>query len=201
MEQQLRNLFTEKPFSAEGLNVQGYSIIEIGKGKVKKGKIFEGSEIQVDAGHLLEVLEKDGKVYGYTKKGVLKALYVLKAEKHDYSCEEVYFASDVEGEPVTGLMDQQVVFLMAQRASYYKDGSAVFHGQKVPKLVQKAGAYSWYWAAVFGILYSVAFTSVLKNPGGIAVGMMLGVAMGNCFRSTKYEYEQEKQSAFKEEIV
>ncbi len=57
--------------------------------------------------------------------------------------------------------------------------------------MQKAGAYSWYWAVVFGILYSVAFTSVLKNPAGIAVGMMLGVAMGNCFRSTKYEYEQE----------
>ncbi|MBP5185494.1 MAG: hypothetical protein J6040_00385, partial [Clostridiales bacterium] len=77
MEQQLRNLFIDnKPFSVEGLNVQGYSIIDISKRQVKKGKLLSTADFQVDADHLLEVLQNSGKVYGYTRKGVLKALYV-----------------------------------------------------------------------------------------------------------------------------
>ena len=57
MEQQLRNLFIDnKPFSVEGLNVQGYSIIDISKRQVKKGKLLPTADFQVDADHLLEVL-------------------------------------------------------------------------------------------------------------------------------------------------
>lgn len=195
MEQQLRNLFIDnKPFSVEGLNVQGYSIIDISKRQVKKGKLLSTVDFQADADHLLEVLQNSGKVYGYTRKGILKALYVVTADGHQYSCDEIYCSSDLSGEPVTDLMDQQVVFLMAQRASYYKDGKAFFRGNKVPKLTSKTGPYNWYWAIVFAILYGVVFSTTLKSPIGIFAGIMMGLAMGSCFRSTSYEYEKEESS-------
>ena len=91
-------------------------------------------------------------------------------------------------------MDQQVVFLMAQRASYYKDGKASFRGTKAPKLISKTGPYNWYWAIVFAILYSVVFLTTLKNPMGVFAGIMMGLAMGSCFRSASYEYEKEESS-------
>ena len=68
MEQKVRNLFIDTPFSTEGLNVQGFSIIEVSKGKVKKGKFLATADFTVDAEHLLKVLENSGKVYGYTRK-------------------------------------------------------------------------------------------------------------------------------------
>ena len=193
MEQKVRNLFIDTPFSTEGLNVQGFSIIEVSKGKVKKGKLLATSDFTVDAEHILKVLENSGKVYGYTRKGALKALYVVTADGHLYSCDEVYFSSEIEGEPVTDLMNQQVVFLMAQRASYHQDGSAVFQGAKVPKLTSKQGPYSWYWAITFAILYGTTFTITLKSPAGIFVGFMMGLAMGFCFRSSKYEYVKDPE--------
>lgn len=193
MEQKVRNLFIDTPFSTEGLNVQGFSIIEVSKGKVKKGKLLATSDFTVDAEHILKVLENSGKVYGYTRKGALKALYVVTADGHLYSCDEVYFSSEIEGEPVTDLMNQQVVFLMAQRASYHQDGSAVFQGTKVPKLTSKQGPYSWYWAITFAILYGTTFTITLKSPAGIFVGFMMGLAMGFCFRSSKYEYVKDPE--------
>lgn len=193
MEQKVRNLFIDTPFSTEGLNVQGFSIIEVSKGKVKKGKLLATADFTVDAEHLLKVLENSGKVYGYTRKGALKALYVVTADGHLYSCDEVYYSSEIEGEPVTDLMNQQVVFLMAQRASYHQDGSAVFQGTKVPKLTSKQGPYSWYWAITFAILYGTTFTITLKSPAGIFVGFMMGLAMGFCFRSSKYEYVKDPE--------
>lgn len=199
--EKLRNLFIDNPFSAEGLNVQGFSIIDLSKGKVKKGKIFSGADFKVDADHLLKVLENRGKVYGYTRKGALEALYVVTADGHLYSCDEVYYSSEIAEEPVTELMDQQVVFLMAQRASWHKDGSAVFQGTKVPKLTAKMGPYSWYWAVTFAIIYSVSFATTLRSPAGIMVGIMLGISMGFCFRSTKYEYVKEEASEGAEEGV
>lgn len=189
MEQQLRNLFINKPFSAEGLNVQGYSIIDISKGKVRKGKIFSNTDFVIDSDHLLKVLENKGKVYGYTKKGHLKALYVVERDGHALTCDEVYFSSELNGEPVTDLMNQQVVFLMAQNASYYKDGKAVFQGTDVPKLTVKTGPYSWLTAISFALLYSVVFCTTLHTYLGIFSGIMMGLAMGSCFRSHKYEYE------------
>ena len=193
MEQKVRNLFIDTPFSTEGLNVQGFSIIEVSKGKVKKGKLLSTADFSVDAEHILKALENSGKVYGYTRKGALKALYVVTADGHRYSCDEVYFSSEIEGEPVTDLMNQQVVFLMAQRASYHQDGSAVFQGTKVPKLTSKQGPYSWYWAITFAILYGTTFTITLKSPAGIFVGFMMGLAMGFCFRSSKYEYVKDPE--------
>ena len=193
MEQKVRNLFIDTPFSTEGLNVQGFSIIEVSKGKVKKGKLLSTADFSVDAEHLLKVLENSGKVYGYTRKGALKALYVVTADGHLYSSDEVYYSSEIEGEPVTDLMNQQVVFLMAQRASYHQDGSAVFQGTKVPKLTSKQGPYSWYWAITFAILYGTTFTITLKSPAGIFVGFMMGLAMGFCFRSSKYEYVKDPE--------
>ena len=193
MEQKVRNLFIDTPFSTEGLNVQGFSIIEVSKGKVKKGKLLSTADFSVDAEHILKALENSGKVYGYTRKGALKALYVVTADGHLYSCDEVYFSSEIEGEPVTDLMNQQVVFLMAQRASYHQDGSAVFQGTKVPKLTSKQGPYSWYWAITFAILYGTTFTITLKSPAGIFVGFMMGLAMGFCFRSSKYEYVKDPE--------
>ncbi len=193
MEQKVRNLFIDTPFSTEGLNVQGFSIIEVSKGKVKKGKLLSTADFSVDAEHILKVLENSGKVYGYTRKGALKALYVVTADGHLYSCDEVYYSSEIEGEPVTDLMNQQVVFLMAQRASYHQDGSAVFQGTKVPKLTSKQGPYSWYWAISFAILYGTTFTITLKSPAGIFVGFMMGLAMGFCFRSSKYEYVKDPE--------
>jgi hypothetical protein len=190
MEQQLRNLFIDKPFSAEGLNIQGFSIIDIGKGKVKKGKIFSNTDFVVDSDRLLKVLENKGKVYGYTKKGQLKALYVVTRDGHSLTCDEVYFSSDLNGEPVKNLMDQQVVFLMAQNASYYKDGKAVFQGNVVPKLTTKTGPYNWYMAISFALLYSFVFCTTLHSYLGIFSGIMMGLAMGSCFRSHKYEYEK-----------
>ena len=193
MEQKVRNLFIDTPFSTEGLNVQGFSIIEVSKGKVKKGKFLATADFTVDAEKLLKVLENSGKVYGYTRKGALKALYVVTADGHLYSSDEVYYSSEIEGEPVTDLMNQQVVFLMAQRASYHQDGSAVFQGAKVPKLTSKQGPYSWYWAITFAILYGTTFTITLKSPAGIFVGFMMGLAMGFCFRSSKYEYVKDPE--------
>ena len=49
MEQKVRNLFIDTPFSTEGLNVQGFSIIEVSKGKVKKGKLLSTADFSVDA--------------------------------------------------------------------------------------------------------------------------------------------------------
>lgn len=198
MEQKVRNLFIDTPFSTEGLNVQGFSIIEVGKGKLKKRKLLSTADFTVDAEKLLKVLENSGKVYGYTRKGALKALYVVTADGHRYSCDEVYFSSEIEGEPVTDLMNQQVVFLMAQRASYHQDGSAVFQGAKVPKLTTKQGPYNWYWAVTFGLLYGVVFCTSLKSPAGIFVGFMFGLAMGFCFRSNKYEYVKDPEDGEKE---
>ncbi|HBZ78009.1 MAG TPA: hypothetical protein DEO39_04815 [Clostridiales bacterium] len=198
MEQKVRNLFIDTPFSTEGLNVQGFSIIEVSKGKLKKGKLLSTADFTVDAEKLLKVLENSGKVYGYTRKGALKALYVVTADGHRYSCDEVYFSSEIEGEPVTDLMNQQVVFLMAQRASYHKDGSAIFQGTKVPKLTTKQGTYNWYWAVTFALLYGVVFCTTLKSPAGIFAGAMMGLAMGFCFRSNKYEYVKDPEDGEKE---
>ena len=180
------------PFTAEGLNVQGYSIIDISKRRVKNGKLFANMDFVVDVNHLAEVLENKGKLYGYTRKGVLKALYVVNRSGHTLSCDEVYFSPDLNGLPVTNLMDQQVIFLMAQNASYHADGSAVFQGTVIPKLTIETGAYNWYMALCFALLYSVVFMETLSSPAGIFAGIAMGAAMGFCFRSSKYKYVLDK---------
>ena len=191
MTQTLRNLFIEKPFRAESLNIQGYSIVEISKRKIQKGKIFSNMDFVVDANHLLEVLENKGKIYGYTKKGTLRALYVVTREEHRFSCDEVFYSPEINGEPVTNLMDQQVVFLMAQSASYHEDGCAVFQGTVAPKLIQKTGPYNWFWAVFFAALYSFVFTNSFSDATGILMGIMMGISMGFCFRTQTYAYETE----------
>ncbi|MBO4687440.1 MAG: hypothetical protein J5636_02920 [Clostridiales bacterium] len=189
MTQTLRNIFIKKPFSAESLNIQGYSIVEISKRKLRKSKIFRNMDFVIDTNHLMDVLENKGKIYGYTKKGQLKALYVVTREGNCFTCDEVLFALDINGEPVTGLMDQQVVFLMAQNASYHKDGRAVFQGTVAPKLVQKTGPFNFFWAVFFAVIYSFVFSNSFSDFSGILIGVMMGICMGFCFRKQTYEYE------------
>lgn len=186
---QVKDLFIEgKPFKAEALNIQGYSINEAGKFTVKREKFKNSLDVKVEIGQLLNALALKGKVYTYTKKGRIKAVYIVRRNEDNFSCDEIYYAKDIENEPITNLMDQQVAFLVAQRASYSEKGTATFRKEPMPQLTQLFGKYNWGMALCFTMLMSTGFVLGSGTLVSILPGIGFGFAMGLCFRESWYQY-------------
>ena len=108
-------------------------------------------------------------------------------------------SDSIKEDPVVAKMDEQVKFLLAQKASYNTNCKAIFLGEKLPKLKQKSGGFNIAMAIVFGMLYSTVFWQVMGGPSGIGVGICLGVCMGFCFAEHSYYYEGPKEEDNKEE--
>ena len=189
MSQALEDLITDaSPFDHSYLNVQGYEIVDVSKSKAQSGKFKASAKFDFPTEHLVSAIEGKGKVFAYTKNRELKAIYIFRAEEDKYVCDECYLAPDIKDEPVTGLMECQVAFLMAERATYLKK-KVIFLGRELPKLERIEGKFNWAMACCFAALYSVVFSQSFKNVSGIAVGIPLGFCMGLCFRSAKYRFE------------
>ena len=137
----VRDLFiSSKKFKAEALNVQGYSISEVSKGKAKKQSFREKLDVDCDMDMIRNVLENKGRVYAYTRSSRVKALFVSRADGHTYSCNEIFLADDLKDDPIVNLMEAQVAFLIAQRASMYSDGKALFMDTVISEIFRKIAA-------------------------------------------------------------
>ena len=190
MTQNIRNLFiSSKAFTAEGLNVQGYSIHELTRVTAKKEAFAEKCDFPIDAALLVSVIENKGKVYFYKKNKRVKALYISRKTENCISCEEAFYSPEIENEPITDLMDQQVAFLLAQRASWSADRIAVFMGTTMPKLVSRQGKYNWTLAICYAVLMGLAFSNSPNTVAGVLMGVVFGFLMGFIFREHWYEYE------------
>ena len=186
----VRDLFiSSKKFKAEALNVQGYSISEVSKGKAKKQSFREKLDVDCDMDMIRNVLENKGRVYAYTRSSRVKALFVSRADGHTYSCNEIFLADDLKDDPIVNLMEAQVAFLIAQRASMYSDGKALFMDTVMPKLVVKSGKYNWLMALVFSVTMSLVYSRCFQKPQFIPLGFVIGMAIGLCFQEHWYEYE------------
>ena len=178
-------------FTAESLNVPGFSIIEVGKMKAKSEKFKASADFGFDPDHLVSVLENKGKVYAYTEKKRVKALYVEEKNGNELICNERYLAPELEGTDTAEKLDAQVAFLVAQRASYTKDTSAVFMEKTMPVLKQTSGKFNVAMAIVFAIIYATAFSASFPNKASaISIGICLGISMGFALASHKYYYEE-----------
>ena len=186
----MRNLFiSSKEFKAEALNVQGYEIHQVSLRKAKKEKFTAKLDVKVDMQKVLSALENKGYVYTYTKKGRIKAVYISRKEGETISCNEIYVEEGLENEPIVNLMDQQVAFLLAQRASAYKNGVAVFRGQTMPKLAVRAGKYNWAMGMLMSIMFLAAYTRGFQDWRGAGLAILMGFLMGLCFTEHFYVYE------------
>ena len=162
-------------FSSSSLEVQGYSLIEVGKGKAKSENFREMSEVSFDPEKLLDALEDRGNVYAYKKKGIVKALYIVRWSGNRYSCNECFYAPDIEDEPVKDLMDAQMAFLISHNSlNLSKDERPVFKNAM---------------GAAFAALYGVIFSQSLGNMTGYLIGIPMGISMGLCLQNKTYHYD------------
>ena len=190
MTETMRNLFiSSKEFKAEALNVQGYEIHQVSLRKAKKEKFSERLDVKVDMQKVLSALENKGYVYTYTKKGRIKAVYVSRKEGETFSCNDIYIEEAIENEPVVNLMDQQVAFLLAQRASAYKNGVAVFREQTMPKMAVRSGKYNWSMCVLMSILFLGVYTRGFQDWRGAGLAVLMGFLIGFCFTEHFYVYE------------
>ncbi|MBO4241972.1 MAG: hypothetical protein J5883_01685 [Clostridiales bacterium] len=177
-------------FTSSSLNVQGYSLVQIGKGTVKSEKFKERSEVNFDPERLLDALQNKGKVYAYKKKGIVKSLYVVRRTENRYSCNEIFYAPDIMDEPVKDLMDAQVAFLISHNSlSLSKDARAIFKNSVLPELKTKKKGFNWMMFFMFSALYGVMFSQAVGSPAGYIIGIMMGISMGLCLQDTTYHYD------------
>ena len=177
-----------KLFRAEELNVQGYSISEMRKKAVTGESLKDKADFDIDQQYLADIIDNKGKVYAYyDKQKKVVAIYPCPRKGDEISCDRRSVSSTLE-EDIIAKFDDQIRFLVAQRASYDTKYKASFLGEDLPKLNQKSEGYNWGMAIVFAMLYSTVFCSAMKGPAGIGVGICLGFCMGLCFTSHKYYY-------------
>ncbi|MBO4579812.1 MAG: hypothetical protein J5715_06640 [Clostridiales bacterium] len=190
-----------KEFKAEELNVEGYPIIEVGKGKAQSEKFKAQTDFDFDPASLVDALNSKGHVYAYLdKEKKVKAIYItVRKDGEDFSCEERLLSDSIADDPVVGKMDEQVKFLVAQRATYYSKGRGYFLGEELPHLKQKSEGFNFSMAIVFALLYSVVFWQVFHGPTGIGIGICFGICMGLCFAKHSYLYEGPKEEDTKTE--
>lgn len=186
----VRDLFiSSKKFKAEALNVQGYSIVQVTKSKAKKQSFRDKLDVVCDMDEVVKALENKGYVYAYTRSSRVKALFISRKDGHTFSCNEAFIAEEIKDEPVVNLMEAQVAFLLAQRASGYSDGKAIFMDTEMPKLVVKSGKFNWPIALTFSITMSLIYSTCFQKPQFIPLGVALGMSIGLCFQEHWYEYE------------
>ena len=179
-----------KHFSAEELNVEGYPIIEVGKRKAQSEKFKARADFDFDPSRLVEALNKKGHVYAYLdKEKKVKAIYITSKSGEDFSCEERLVSPSIAEDPVLEKMDEQVRFLVAERATYYTKGRSFFLGKALPVLKKKSEGINWGMAVVFAILYSTCFWQPMHGAGAVPFGICMGFCMGLCFAKHSYYYE------------
>ena len=177
-----------KQFTAEELNVPGYSIKEV-RTKLATSEAFkQKADFDIDQQYLADTLSNKGNVYAYTDKTKrIVAVYACPRNGDVYSCDKRYVSSSLDEETIAKF-DEQVYFLVAQRVSYDTKNKGIFLGEDMYALKQKSGGFNWSMAIVFALLYSVVFYSALHGPAGIGIGFCLGLCMGLCLTSHKYYY-------------
>ena len=181
-------------FKSGELNIEGYSVSEVGKKKAASEKFRERADFDFDPQVLTDALKTGGKVFSYSNKGRVKAIYITTREdKNIFSLTKVYRSADITKE-ISDKMDRETAFLLSSRASYYTDGKAYFLGEQLPRLKQKSGKFSWSMAIVFMLIYAPMFSIPSGNAIGIFPGVLMGLAMGFCFKDTKYYYQKEELS-------
>ena len=179
-----------KYFTAEELNIPGYSIIEVGKGKAVSENFRQQADFEFDPDHLADVIEKHGKVYAYAAQKRIKALYVEEKQDNELVCNERYLAADIEGTETAEKMDKQVAYLVANRANNMKGSVAVFMEKTMPKLKVTSGRFNILMALAFSAMYVPTFSYVFHNTSmGICMGICMGIPMGFAFAGHKYYYE------------
>lgn len=179
-----------KHFSAEELNVEGYPIIEVGRGKAVSEKFRSKADFDFDPARLTDAISRKGHVYVYLdKEKKVKAIYTTAKSGEDFSCEERLVSPSIAEDPVLEKMDEQVRFLVAERASYYTKGRGFFLGEAIPVLKKKSEGINWGMAVVFGILYSTCFWQPMNGAVSIPFGISMGICMGMCFAKHTYHYE------------
>ena len=175
-------------FKAEALNVQGYDIVSVGKRNAQSVKFKEKTDLDFDPAILVDAISSKGDVYAFKKKGIVKALYAVRKDETSYRCSEIIYAPDIDGNSITGLMDQQVAFLMAQKASYLKI-KALFRDTEMPPLKQNSNGYNWSMGVCFALIYAMLFSNGFSSISGMMIGASIGICMGFCFTEYTYHYE------------
>ena len=180
-----------RKFRAEDLNVVGYDIIEVGKGKAQSEKFKSQTDFEFDPARLVEALNKKGHVYAFVnKEKKVKAIYITTKSGEDFACEERLISPSIENDPSVNKMDEQVKFLVAERSTYYTKGKSYFLGEALPVLKKKSEGINWAMTVVFSILYSMGFWEPLHGPASISIGIAFGLCMGLCFAKHTYHYEE-----------
>ncbi|MBR5181823.1 MAG: hypothetical protein IKW88_06185 [Clostridiales bacterium] len=183
-----------KEFKAESLNVEGYSIIEVGKGKALSENFRSMADFEFDPSRLVEALSSKGHVYAYIGKDKkVRAIYITTRNGETFSCEERLLSPSVADDPVVGKMDEQVMFLLAERATYYTKGKVYFLGEELPGLKKKSEGFNFVMFVLFSMLYSAMFWQVFHGPVGICIGISMGISMGLCMAKHRYFYEINNQ--------
>ena len=180
-----------KEFKEDSLNIEGYSIIEVGRGKVKSDKFRSQTDFEFDPDRLIDVLNNKGHIYAYVDKAKkVRSIYVTTKSGETFSCEERMISPSIVNDPVVERMDEQVRFLVAERATYYTKGKAFFLGEEIPKLKKKSEGFDFVMFLIFTVLYSMMFWQVFHGPVGICIGFCMGISMGLCLAKHSYYYEK-----------
>lgn len=189
MNGQVRGLFEDKEFQKKIFYIQGYDICEAGKGKAASAKFRESVDLPVDWDLASSAIEQKGKVYYYRHKKEIKAVYIVRKTDSGFSCNDIYYASDLS-DNLRDTMDKQVVFLIAERSNYLKEDKAFFKGQAIPKLIVKSKGFNWSMGACFALLYGVLFSNIFHNGSGWIIGAMFGLSTGLAMQEHIYSYEK-----------
>ncbi|MBR3082422.1 MAG: hypothetical protein IKH06_06155 [Clostridiales bacterium] len=189
-----------KEFKEDSLNIEGYSIKEVGKGNAVSDKFRAQTDFVFDPDRLIEALNNKGHVYAYVDKAKkVRAIYITVKKGECFSCEERLLSPSIANGPVVEKMDEQVRLLVADRATYYTKGRAFFLGEEMPKLKKKSEGFNFIMAVIFTFLYSMMFWQVFHGPVGIGIGVCMGISMGLCLAKHSYYYEGKIQEDKKTE--
>jgi len=180
-----------KHFTAEELNITDYPIIEVGRKKAASEKFRSKADFDIDPARLTDAISRKGHVYAYLdKRKNVKAVYITAKSGEDFSCEERLLSPSIEDADLVEKMDEQVRFLLAERATYYSKGKSYFLGNALPVLKKKSEGINWGMAVVFAILYTTCFWNPFKGAAAVSFGICMGICMGLCFAKHTYYYEE-----------
>ena len=186
----VKNMELNKHFRAEDLNIADYPIIEVGRKKAVSEKFRSKADFDIDPARLTDAISRKGLVYAYLDKDKnVKAVYITTKSGEDFICEERLLSPSIEDPGLVEKMDEEVRFLLAERASYYSKGRCYFLGDDVPALKKKSEGINWGMAVVFAILYTTCFWNPFKGAAAVSFGICMGICMGLCFAKHTYYYE------------
>ncbi len=164
--------------------IDGYDIIEIGKIRVKKDKLFEeitkkDKKIQEETKEIVE--SSKGKVFAITKEGVIKGIYLLKEEKKEEEknliLEKTVYTKDVP-EEVKERYNEHIL-LQAKELVKMQEYEKITLQDKVVKNDPKKSKKDRNIALTCGFIIGFVFGWIVFDD--ITFGILYAVILGPLF--------------------